>query len=204
MNKMVLSISVALGFAYGVQAYAVYENFGGDHSSGSVTTDHVEYRVVVASGETLNEFKVAYSKTVSPIAFYLQDSAHTTIPKTSNPGDPFFDAADNGSDSGFRGAFTQDGHVGATATASPELYWGVNLTAGTYYFGYTVANGTYNLFNAATAEMGSGFLVSDDTQAVNSGLGPVHAIEAAPEPTSLALLGLGAAALALRRRVRKA
>ena len=67
-----------------------------------------------------------------------------------------------------------------------------------------MANDTYKLFNAATAELGSDpIFASDDTQAVNSGLGPVHAIEATPEPTSLALFGLGAAALALRRRVRK-
>ena len=120
MKKMMLSISMALGLVYGAQAYSVTENFGGDHSSGYVTTDHVEYRVVVASGQTLGEFRVAYGlgAVPAPSAFYAKNSSGVDL--SSGPGGDFLGGGDNGL-TGTRGAFTADGIVGSTATACEEL-----------------------------------------------------------------------------------
>lgn len=201
MNKMVVSAALVMGLVAGSQAYSVTSNFG--VSGPSITTDHVEYTLVVGAGETVSQLMIGYFAAVAPItdSFYVNDgvgSVGGTWGVTLNPAsigtqNPAYVAPGT----------TQPGYdTGITGPLLSATIGSGSLNAGTYYFGYAVASATYNVGEVAFGVIGSGALFDNWSNGVDTGTGPVYGV--VPEPTSFALLGLGAAVLALRRRVRKA
>ncbi len=193
MKKAVLTAALALGCACGTQAYVVTENFGGVHPSRSLATSSVEYQVVVGAGESLTDFTAGIA--VAPMTVYARDSLGSNILVSEGPLSSY---------AGWM-AFVADGATGPGWKPSPitAQLWSVGpgLAAGTYYFGYTVPSATYNLIEVSANAYGTpGGLLTLANNPVNSGNGPIHAIEAVPEPAAVVLLGLGTSVMVLRRR----
>jgi hypothetical protein len=193
MKKMMLASLMCFAFVCGTQAYQVTCNFAlphdgvGQETTKSVTTDFVEYKVVLSGGETLADFYVGAGVAPIALSMYLATSSKGV----DIGGWTLGTAGTQQSDT-----YTPDGTISSASDGMiASLHWdNLTLAAGTYYFGYAIANGSYSLIDTGWDCDGTGEVWAD---AVSSGTGPVHTV---PEPTSFALIGLGAAVMALRRR----
>jgi hypothetical protein len=205
MKKLMVA-AVALAFASSAMAYEVYCWYpvpGSElpHESGFVTTSYVQYKVIVGVGENLQDFYVGYG--VTPDTYFVSTTPYATgLTPVGWSGSQYWSTEDYD-------GFTDDGSVSPThyQVAQSLHYSGTALTAGTYYFGYTIEPGSY-----ALADVGwryTGVMDNNDvinvpenwTQPLSGGLGPVHA--PVPEPGTMALVGIGAGVMALRRRLQK-
>jgi hypothetical protein len=203
MKTVLVGLSIAVGLVCGAQAHAVVCTLP---DAPTIVTDHVEYTLTVDGTGNVELLGLGYFSDVPPIAgtFYLKDSLGDAVAGWT---------ATAGNDEGFtqHEAYVANGstvigyNLGNTGL---NVFWqntsGANLGVGTYTFGYSVVNGTYALGEVAMYVLGNEFSNDNWDNPVNSGQAPVHNLQQVPEPTSFALLGLGAAVLALRRRVRKA
>ena len=208
MKKMLVGASLVAALVYSAQAYEVYCNFGTlPHSSGTITTDTIEYKVVVgATSPALENFYVGYFIAPTVGSYYVKDSVGGVVAFSLGLSGGAFNAKDS---------FVADNStMPANNFTVSSLNYALTtaLEAGTYYFGYKVASDTYQLVETGwkasaagdTAESVWNKPVSGTLDPETNGFGPVHTIVTVPEPTSCALLGLGAALLALRRRAVKA
>ena len=208
MKKIHVLAALVAACAPGARAYQVFCNFDGvqsahtdpsapDYTETTYSTyvDYVEYKVVVGASESLTDFFVGKSADISPSSYWASQStkgANLTGWSVENAGQLY------------ASTYTPDGKISMDPeNIVPALHYSGNtaLTAGTYYFGYDVANGTYALndtdWRCVDPTQGGdwGVAVSDD-----SGLGPVHMISPVPEPSTFALALVGLGALAIRRR----
>ena len=138
MNKLVLSVSMALSLVYGARAYEVLCNMG-THNSGLITTDTVEYKVTVGDADDeMSSFTAGYFVAPTAGSLYVKDSGGFTIGSWSQ-------ATDVSNTTGNK-TFAADGSVITPNAFVSELKWsGTALAIGTYYFGYKVAADTYAL-----------------------------------------------------------
>lgn len=195
MKKMLLSVSLSMGVVLGLQAYQVNCNF--DTGASTISTDTIEYKVVVGTGETLNEFKVGYFILPNASSLYVHNSVGGTVAGWAQTADPQAMPYFSGNNT-----YVAHGQVVNQNTLVNDVRWqGGSLSEGTYYFGYKVASANYNLGEVGFTAIGSSTQADiwGVGQTVNDGMnGALHSV--VPEPTSFALIGLGAAVLALRRR----
>lgn len=202
MKKVLVGLSMAVGLVCGAQAHTVTCDLV-DNGTGFVTTDHVSYTLTVDGSGAVETVGIGYFESVAPLAgtFFLKDSLGNDVAGWS---------ATAGNDMSFtkHEAYVQNGQnvIGYDLdnTGLNVLWTGGSLGVGTYTLGFYVPDATYAYGEVAMYVLGIEFSNDNWDSAVNSGQAPVHGLQAVPEPTSFALLGLGAAALALRRRVRKA
>jgi hypothetical protein len=198
MNKKLLSVALVLGAAYVAQGYTIFSNFA--TGSSTITTDRMEYRVVVAGGDQ--------AVTGLGIGYFVAPDAGSFYVATTSQGANI--AGWSVSTTTGTGTYTQNPAYVTPGTTQPGYslaitgpnYYATSLTgltAGTYYFGYKIPFATYNLGEVGFRVDGATQFLNDNwATGTDSGTGPVYA--AVPEPTSFALIGLGAAVLALRRR----
>lgn len=196
MKKTLMAIAMMLGSACVAQAYTV--------RCSSSTATSIEYTLVVGAAESgVNGLGLGYFASVTPIfaSFYVKNNIGAAV------------AGWSVTDTVGTGNYTQNPAFVAEGTTQPGynlLITGPNLYAvggtaltfaggSTYYFGYNVAAGAHTLGEVGFHADGSLDNSNDNWAAgANQGSGPVYAF--IPEPTSFALIGLGAAVMALRRR----
>jgi len=208
MQKILVCAALLAGCAPGARAYQVFCNFDGvqsahtdpsapDYTETTYATyvDYVEYKVVVGASESLTDFYVGKSAGISPSSYWASQS-------TKGANLPGWSVANEGLL--YASTFTPDGKISMDPDrVVPAIHYSAStpLSAGTYYFGYDVANGIYGLSDTdwrcvdPTQGADWGVAVSDA-----SGQGPVHMISPVPEPSTFALALVGLGALALRRR----
>lgn len=203
--KVLTTLALIIGLATGAHAYSVFCNFNLPHGGASqemvysLTMDTVEYRVVVDEGESLAEFFVGWG--IGPLAnsAYVEDSGRNGVA---------FSILNTGlrehSDS-----YTPDGMISTApdseTLASLRYVITTPVGPGTYYFGYRIPLDTYFLIDTGWQTLDDLNQGNSDSEnwlaSVSNGEGPVHA--PIPEPATMALVGIGSAVLALRRRFMK-
>lgn len=193
-TKFIIVVGVA-SLAFAAQSYQVFCNFAIPHGS-PVTTDFVEYKVDLGIGETLSDFFVGGGAVPASSMYVALTSRGADIggwSQGANGIEPF-------------DPFTPDASVSSSTYTESSLHWqGLSLSgegAGkSYYFGYSVPDGTYALVDTGWTILGDAGQSETWSSALSSGPGPVHTL--VPEPSTFALISLGIGALSLRRRFRK-